>query len=143
MATVFRVDHPKVMHEVVDDEVVVIHLDTGYYYNLDPVAGRIWRHLADGARSAEGVVAFVQRAYAGDPAAVESGVRRFLEQLRDEQLAVLEEGSDPQTESGTAPDGERPAFAAPTLEKFTDMESLLLLDPIHEVDEEEGWPKRK
>jgi hypothetical protein len=27
-------------------------------------------------------------------------------------------------------------------EKYTDMESLLLADPIHEVDEQ-GWPKLK
>jgi hypothetical protein len=28
------------------------------------------------------------------------------------------------------------------LQKFTDMQELLLLDPIHEVDER-GWPHRK
>jgi hypothetical protein len=26
-------------------------------------------------------------------------------------------------------------------DRFTDMQDLLLLDPIHEVDEEVGWPK--
>ena len=26
-------------------------------------------------------------------------------------------------------------------ERFTDMQDLLVLDPIHEVDEEAGWPK--
>jgi hypothetical protein len=30
-------------------------------------------------------------------------------------------------------------FEIPALEKYTDMEELLLLDPIHEVDET-GWP---
>lgn len=29
------------------------------------------------------------------------------------------------------------------LEKFTDMEDLLLLDPIHEVDVAAGWPTTK
>jgi hypothetical protein len=26
-------------------------------------------------------------------------------------------------------------------ERFTDMQDLLILDPIHEVDDEAGWPK--
>jgi hypothetical protein len=32
--------------------------------------------------------------------------------------------------------------AAPVLEKYTDMQELLLLDPIHDV-EEAGWPKAR
>jgi len=34
---------------------------------------------------------------------------------------------------------ERPPFTKPELHKFTDMQDLLLFDPIHEVDES-GWP---
>jgi hypothetical protein len=34
------------------------------------------------------------------------------------------------------------AFVAPVLHKHTDMQDLLLLDPIHEVDET-GWPSVK
>jgi hypothetical protein len=40
------------------------------------------------------------------------------------------------------PSGEpspREPFAAPALNTFSDMQELLLLDPIHEVDEA-GWP---
>ena len=32
-------------------------------------------------------------------------------------------------------------FTNPVLEKFTDMAELLLLDPIHEVDDS-GWPNK-
>ena len=32
-------------------------------------------------------------------------------------------------------------YEAPALAKFTDMQELLLLDPVHEVDEA-GWPNR-
>ena len=34
---------------------------------------------------------------------------------------------------------EKTQFEFPIIEKFTDMQELLLLDPIHEVDEK-GWP---
>jgi hypothetical protein len=29
------------------------------------------------------------------------------------------------------------------IEKFTDLEDILGLDPIHEVDEEKGWPNKQ
>ena len=32
-------------------------------------------------------------------------------------------------------------YESPQLEQYSDMSELLLLDPIHEVDEQ-GWPKR-
>ena len=37
---------------------------------------------------------------------------------------------------------EKLAYEHPVLQKYTDMEDLLLLDPIHDVDEA-GWPARK
>jgi hypothetical protein len=34
----------------------------------------------------------------------------------------------------------KPSFNPPLLNKYSDMQELLLLDPIHDVDEA-GWPK--
>jgi len=46
-------------------------------------------------------------------------------------------------QAGNAPIGEMIpvtiAYAPPVLETFSDMQDLLLLDPIHEVDDA-GWP---
>jgi hypothetical protein len=39
-----------------------------------------------------------------------------------------------------SPASRRP-FDEPLVERFTDMQNLLLLDPIHEVTEE-GWPQQ-
>ena len=30
----------------------------------------------------------------------------------------------------------------PTLEVFTDLAELIMMDPVHEVDVLEGWPRR-
>ena len=38
-----------------------------------------------------------------------------------------------------SPAAELPNFERPKLGKYTDMQDLLLADPIHEVDEQ-GWP---
>jgi hypothetical protein len=38
--------------------------------------------------------------------------------------------------------GEKIPFAQPVLNKFTDVEDLLMLDPIHDVDAA-GWPQKR
>ena len=32
-------------------------------------------------------------------------------------------------------------LSEPRLEKFDDMQHLILLDPVHEIDETMGWPR--
>jgi hypothetical protein len=32
-------------------------------------------------------------------------------------------------------------YVPPVLERFDDVRDLLLIDPIHQVDQEYGWPK--
>ena len=39
-------------------------------------------------------------------------------------------------------DAPKPAFDPPRLEKYSDMQDYLLIDPIHEVDEP-GWPAKR
>ena len=61
---------------------------------------------------------------------------RFLAELEEEGLVVEADGAD-----GTTPDlgSASSDFASPHLEKYTDLQDLIMLDPIHEV-EPKGWP---
>lgn len=143
MAEIHRIDQPHVMHEMIDNEVVVINLDTGIYYSFDDVAGRIWQLLAGEGRSADDLVAQLSTAYAGDRDLIKAAVARFLDQLRAEQLAVVVEGEPSAPVEPTAAAAGAPPFVEPVLQRYTDMEALLLADPIHDVDEEAGWPQVK
>lgn len=49
MPEIFRVDLPNIMHEMIDNEVVVVNLDNGTYYSFDGVGAQIWRLLGGGA----------------------------------------------------------------------------------------------
>ena len=44
--------------------------------------------------------------------------------------------------NATPPQQDNLNFEKPVLQKHTDMQELLLLDPIHEIDEK-GWPSKK
>lgn len=132
----FRINTPHVINEVIDGEAVVINLATGDYYSLRGSGAFIWsavEQLADAHEIAEALVA------AGMPIAdAEPAVRRLLGQLAAEGLVVpLEDDPRDHPSKGLVPPPA--ALDLPMLEKFTDMQDLILLDPVHEVDER-GWP---
>lgn len=121
-----------------------MNLDTGVYYSLVGVGADIWSSLERGGSVSETVERALGRYDAPRPV-VEHAVSRFVDELAREELIVAA-GSDEagRVQPVTAENGNRAAseaFAEPVLNKYTDMQELLLLDPIHEVDEE-GWPVR-
>lgn len=138
----FRVNSPKVVHETIDGEVVIIHLDTGCYYSLDGVGALIWNRLDGGATMGEAGVWLGQQ-YPDSQSEAASTIARLVTELQTEDLIVPLNGQPPATASQPQIGAALPAaFLSPVLHKHTDMQDLLLLDPIHEVDET-GWPSVK
>ena len=140
MSTVYRINSPKVISEVFDDEVVAVNFDTGSYYGMSETARVIWRLLEQGA-SAEIVTKHLTSVYDGDEQAIGSTIREFLTQLRKQDL-IVEATSNGAGIVAEPASGARTPWAPPTLSVFEDMQELLLVDPIHDVDEA-GWPARK
>jgi len=137
----FHTDLPNIMHEMLDGEVVVVNLDNGTYYSFDGIGGQIWEALGGGGSSLPGLQSQLAAVYAGDPSQIADSIARFVARLREEGLVRIGT-ADAQTGSIDATmtsDAARLPFVEPQLQKYTDMEALLLADPIHEVDDA-GWP---
>jgi len=140
----FRVNNPNVIQEIIDGEVVIINLDNGNYYSLANVGADIWSLIESGAAVSE-VVDRIRQRYEGDHVDIEDAVNRFVAELQRQALIVPTGAKEPEDIKGpdmqveTGADTVRPLFEAPVLHTYTDMQDLLLLDPIHEVDET-GWP---
>lgn len=133
------INTPNVINEVMDGEAVIIDLASGDYYSLRGSGAFVWTAIEQQASTDEIVAAFV-RTGAAPAAEVEAAVARLLEELTAEGLVVPADGH---AEASPA-ESRRPlptptGFEHPRLEKFTDMQDLILLDPVHEVDER-GWP---
>lgn len=141
----FRINTPRVVHQTIDGETIIIDFDSGAYFSADGVGAVIWEQIAQNAAVNDIVQALTQR-YAGDGTDIKKGVEQFLIELQHESLiAPLDHAPSTPCAAPAMPDPNlvaRPAFQAPSLLKYTDMQDLLLLDPIHEVDEQ-GWPIRK
>lgn len=129
--TYLEVAIPKCSAEDFDGEIVAINLDTGRYFSVKDSAAVIWHDLVGG-----NAVEAILDATSGDAALTET-VSQYVAELQKEGLM-----RPTQTQLATqAPMLATPGMLPPVLDSFGDMESLLLLDPVHEVDEEEGWPK--
>jgi hypothetical protein len=137
----YRVNSPHIISETIQGEVIVIHLETGSYYSLRDSGAAIWNLIEQGVPPDDVVEALSAR-YEGSSKEIEASTMRLLEELRAEGLvapAEADENGRAVAAAEAPPASERSPFEPPKLEKFTDMQDLILLDPVHEVDAR-GWP---
>jgi hypothetical protein len=140
----FNIKKPDVVHETIDGETVIVNLENGVYYSLRNSGVDIWNLIEAGANFEE-LTAEIGKRYLGAPAEIQKAIRELLITLQKEGL--LQVSSTRRTESLIPPAPMAAArhkkikFENPILEKYSDMQELLLLDPIHEVDED-GWPNK-
>jgi hypothetical protein len=140
MADGFRLNSPPVVLETVDEETIIVNLESGCYYDLNHTGGRLLEALAAGA-DAEAATALVAAAYGVEPDDLSEDAGALLERLLAEGILAAANGDGPPAASASEAGPATRPFEAPRLGKYTDMQELLLLDPIHEVDET-GWPNR-
>ncbi|MBX9775620.1 MAG: PqqD family protein [Xanthobacteraceae bacterium] len=135
---------PSTVHERFGDETVILNLDSGSYYSAQGTATAIWSLVTDGVPEA-GILQRVRAEYAGNSEEIAGATARFLDQLVAEALVeadnTVDGGADRELTIAAAP-SKNDQFSLPLLQKYTDMEEMLLLDPIHEVDEH-GWPSAR
>lgn len=85
------------------------------------------------------VVAQIVSRYDAAPDVIATAVETLLAELLQENLFVATEAAPDVESSLRGTDGDdRLPFTPLVLEKFTDMADLLLLDPIHDVDDAGG-----
>jgi Coenzyme PQQ synthesis protein D (PqqD) len=135
----YRVNSPNVINETIDGEAIMINLTTGSYYSLDRVGGDIWA-LLEASLPVDDMVEELGRHYDADSDQIRREVEALIQRLSTEELVVPCPDGDPVgTVSLEQTSASRLPFRAPRLETFTDMQDLILLDPVHEVDSR-GWP---
>jgi Coenzyme PQQ synthesis protein D (PqqD) len=133
----------QVINEVIDGEAVMIDLATGSYYSLNDIGSVIWTFIEAGAAQGEIVDLLAQR-YDAPVDEIVRAVGGLLNRLQQEGLVVPVQAAavqpSPPAHDAGATTGQRLPFEPPTLDKYDDMQDLILLDPVHEVQEARGWP---
>ena len=131
----------KVFADFADDQYIVLNHVNGEYYSFDRASSAVLKALVEGC-SAEDITESLCSRYDWEPCKVQEKVSQFIERLLQRQILL----------SGECTKGDAGPYIAslalqamPELgfEVFTDVADLLLMDPIHEVDEKAGWPFKK
>jgi hypothetical protein len=142
-----RVNTPMVVHEAIDGETIILNLDSGFYYSLVETGAKIWDLLAS-MNSADDIVKKLCLYYEGNENEIDNAVTSFISELIAEGLIISDHETAKELSydaGGISQSDERTIkieFKPPALNKYSDMQDLLLLDPIHDVDID-GWPTVK
>lgn len=112
--------------DVLDDEAVIINLDTGVYFQAVGDASRTWVSIIDGADTSVDL----DRTRRDE-------LDRFVDVLVEHGLVRPRSGS-------VGSDVALPAWAPGSLilESHDDLQDLLALDPVHDVESAAGWPQQ-
>lgn len=134
MPPTFPISLPNyVIQETFDDnEVVVVNLNSGAYYSITGLAADLWVAIDNGGNRED-----LLEHLGG--AGGETQLDLFLELLGREGLLGDEGGAFLPASAGELLRVLQSTPFDGMFEKHTDVEDLLLIDPIHEVDAA-GWP---
>ena len=133
-----EINVPRIVHDEIDREVLAIDLATGTYFSMRGPARALWHLLTAGPAGIDDAVSAVLAGYPDAPPDAAGEIRSFIELLVGHDLL---RGSEGTTGAPSLPGEDLGPYAPPVVEAFTDMQELVLLDPVHDVGAA-GWPNR-
>jgi hypothetical protein len=126
MIKTYTINVAKAISETLDSETIIINLEKGTYYSMNNAGTGVWNAIM-----------------AKSPISIDApGVADFINQLVMDELIQEINSPDVSAISSTPDTSTYHTTEIPTLERYTDMQEMLLADPIHDVDTA-GWPKLK
>lgn len=135
LSDVYAVASRDIVFESFDGEAVVLDLSNGKYFGFSDSGSKVWQALSSGV----GTEALIRSA-AGriDAAAIEA----FITQLVEFGL-LAPSSATPLPSSDDLPAALAAASEPLTVSVHDDLADLIIVDPIHEVEEPLGWPAVK
>tara|TARA_R110000751_G_scaffold271365_2_gene371324 strand:- start:167177 stop:167608 length:432 start_codon:yes stop_codon:yes gene_type:complete len=138
MDSAYKLANSDIAVEEFDGEFVVLDLVSGNYYSLEGAAALIWQNLMAGASPA----AMANACDVNQPCNPDA-VLQFCQTLSDNGLIVPSEAEPGWVMTDAVSGAFQAQTSAPETNMFDDLAELMLSDPIHDVEETEGWPVRK
>jgi hypothetical protein len=120
MLKTYTINSQKAISETLEGETIIINLQNGSYYSVNNAGTAIWNAIKQNSSINTD----------------DKSVSDFLDFLLEEGLV------ESSTLATTAPTIDQKDFKDPKIEKYVDMQEMLLADPVHDVSEA-GWPKLK
>ena len=126
----FSVRPQSVIYEVIQSEAVVMNLEAGIYFSFNEEATKLWEEIISGRMTDSEIFD-----YAGPQN------RDFIDFLLDQELIFREPAPNHSAYEEKEPMNQNQVAQ---WETFSDLQDLLLLDPVHDIAlNESGWPQSR
>lgn len=132
----YKLNEEKMFFDVADGQAVVINIVTGMYYGTNALGSVVLERLVKGNAPEE--IEKAVKDLDNCPADINNKLAAFIDKLIDAEILVSGEtvpGGSEAIDQSVVEEG----FDL-TLDEFAEVQDLLLADPIHDVDVEQGWP---
>lgn len=131
----------KILFEEFESETVLVNTDSGFYYSLSSTGTHVLRLLHEGWPPD-----MVPEKLIGIDAlsSIRAEIKAFIGRLVEEEIIIERKVDEWEPPAATAGEVVLPVadkYEPPVLERFDDVRELLLIDPVHQVDQQYGWPK--
>ena len=125
--------NPRLAAEVFDGEYIIANLDTGLYYSVQGIAVSLLNLLP--YENPQNVITQLSEVFPEHSTTILAELNAILKDLLENEIILNGEMRNPAETPAFVPPGE---YIPARFNQYADMKDLLLLDPIHDVDEE-GW----
>ncbi len=132
----YKLNEEKMFYDMAEGQAIVINFTSGMYYGTSSLGSAVLDALLAGA-SKEAALAAI-KTLPDCPSDIDAQMDAFIQALLEKEVVLVDDvpGSDVATIDASAlTDG----FAL-TVDEFTEVQDLIMADPVHDVDVEQGWP---
>lgn len=140
-----QVNEPHIVHETIDGETILMDLRSGNYFSIEKSGAVIWEILHQRGDVDDLLKKSEEFSGPGQSKQIKTDIQNFVKKLLEESLLREAERTEtPELTEELLNSLKEAISTMETLEvnKYSDMQEMLLLDPIHDVDEK-GWPEPK
>lgn len=129
--------NPRLAADIFDGEYIIANLDTGLYYSIQGIAVSMVSALP--FENHNQAISLLANSFSEHSAVIETELHAILNELQKEDIIK----HDDTAVSANSAEFSLPSDYVPSkFNRYADMQDLLMLDPIHDVDEE-GWTVQK
>lgn len=125
--------NPRLASDIFDGEYIIANLDTGLYYSIQGIAVSLVNALP--FKEPSSVIRQLANLFPDQSDAIEKELTGLFQELQNED--IIRESTEPAPDTSCLnllPEQYTPS----KFNRYADMQDLLMLDPIHDVDED-GW----
>ena len=132
----YKLNEEKMFYDMAEGQAIVINFTTGMYYGTSSLGSAVLDGLLAGA-SVDAILTAV-KALPGCPEDMDARMQAFVDALLAKEVIVSggeEQVGEVKIDASALTDG----FLL-SVDEFTEVQDLILADPVHDVDVEQGWP---